>query len=182
MHHLQTQWRPGGRRLCPVSYPPPANFERGHPMFAPRTLVDTPAVAVFRAGQVLVTAAHHVRSPTRGLIALARNANTAEQVEYTLAVARRVKVKLTKACLLEFCFGEGHFASSLSSRCRHTRNSPSAAMPVSTATTTMVSSRKRESFGRANCTVMQHDRMYRSILYQRAHCQACSRPRRLRRC
>jgi hypothetical protein len=48
---------------------------------------------------------------------LAHNENTAEQVEYQLAVAGRVKVKLTKACLLEFCFGDSHFASSSSSRC-----------------------------------------------------------------
>ena len=101
----------------PVSYPPPTKFERGNPLFAPRTLVDTGPVAVFRAGQVLVTAARHVRSPTRGLVALAHNDNTAEQVKYQPAVAKRAKVKLTKARLLESCFGDGHFASSSSSRC-----------------------------------------------------------------
>jgi hypothetical protein len=61
---------------------------------------------VLRAGQGLVTAARHVRNPKRGLVALALNAITAEQVGYQHGVARRVKVKLTKACLLEFCFGD----------------------------------------------------------------------------
>jgi hypothetical protein len=100
--------------VMPVSYPPPAKCERGRPLFTPRTLLDTAAVAVFRAGQGLVTATRHVRSPTRGLVAVAHDENTAKQVQSQLPVARRVKVKLAKACFLESCFGDGHFACSLS--------------------------------------------------------------------
>jgi hypothetical protein len=86
-----------------------------------------------------VTAALYVRSPTCGLVALVYDENTTEQVEYQPAVARRAKVKLTKGCPLEFVFGDGHFASSLSLRRSQAGNSPSVAMPVSTATATMAS-------------------------------------------
>lgn len=43
---------------------------------------------------------------------MAHNQNAAEKVEDQLLVARRVKVKFTKGCLLEFCFCDCHFASS----------------------------------------------------------------------
>jgi hypothetical protein len=63
-----------------------------------------------------VAAARHVRNPTRGLVALAQNESTPEHVESQLAVASWVKVKLTKAWFLEFCFNDRHFAPSSSSR------------------------------------------------------------------
>jgi hypothetical protein len=63
-----------------------------------------------------VTAARHVRNPTRGLVALAHNESTPEQVASQLAVASWVKVKLTQAWLIEFCFSDCHFAPSSSSR------------------------------------------------------------------
>jgi hypothetical protein len=63
-----------------------------------------------------MTAARHGRNPTRGLVALAHNENTPEQVESQPAVAAWVKVKLTKAWFLEFCFINRHFAPSSSSR------------------------------------------------------------------
>jgi hypothetical protein len=71
---------------------------------------------VFWAGQGLVTAAHHVCNPTRGFVALAQNESTPEQVQYQAKVASRIKVKLTKAWCIEFCFSYCHFAPSSSSR------------------------------------------------------------------
>jgi hypothetical protein len=63
-----------------------------------------------------VTAARHVREPTRGVVALAQNESTPEQAQSQLAVASWVKVKLTKAWFLELCFSDCHFAPSSSSR------------------------------------------------------------------
>ena len=49
---------------------------------------------------------------------MVHNENTPEQVEFQLPVAQRVKVKLTQACPLKFCFSNCHFGSSLSPRCK----------------------------------------------------------------